>query len=542
MPTECLEAVVSAQNPDFLAHDFYMQTVDGFHHQFYFGHFVGRMAALFSLSPEHALSWVALFNLALTFCAAYYACRELDPTDRLFPLIGVVLLSVTPPLFVLGGWSLLLPFARPWIMVQPLLILALLWCWQGRIYLSVAAAGLAALFHPLLGGTVGAVCLIASLENAKKCLLALVLLVVLMLPNIIPALLSYQAMSLDTSTFIEIIAKYRHPMHYIPSSWNPHHFLHFLWTTLAIVICLLSSEVRALINRQMMITLSCFLGLMVVGYVFVEVFPTRLGTTLVGFRYSIYVYFVYLLILAKYCSLHLQKGREGIWLVVALLTAVFLTHSPLVLFVLLLVWHVFQRYPISAKIVLGLALLAGIRAMFRHPDISSVIGWSVAVSIITLSIHPWVLKASSGVLACLLVWQTVHAPGHYWSNEGRRFLPVVLAVKRLTPEDAVLVTPLEGEVLRTQGPRALVASHNFPFLDRHFLPWYERAQAVWGRQSLDRQDAKNAYLSITDDKLRQLHEQYAATHAVLYAETQSNLQVLFENGDYKLVRLLPDSE
>jgi len=159
------------------------------------------------------------------------------------------------------------------------------------------------------------------------------------------------------------------------------------------------------------------------------------------------------------------------------------------------------------------------------------------MGILTLPIRQWTVNGVLGLLACALVWQTSRAPENYWQNEGKALAPVVEAVKKFTPNDAVLVTPIEGELLRVQSERALVASHHFPFLDQHFLTWYERAQAVWGHESLERSVAKKAYLALSDEQLHFLHQHYGATHALLYKETPSASAVLYEDDHYKLVEI-----
>jgi hypothetical protein len=111
-----------------------------------------------------------------------------------------------------------------------------------------------------------------------------------------------------------------------------------------------------------------------------------------------------------------------------------------------------------------------------------------------------------------------------------------------SPADAVFVTPPHFGILRLVGRRAMVVDFEaLPFQPQEMRAWRERIRDVYGdvddggheaREALDR-----GYHQISDAHLRSLAQRYGATHAVLYADTDTALPEVYSDNRYRVVRI-----
>ena len=117
----------------------------------------------------------------------------------------------------------------------------------------------------------------------------------------------------------------------------------------------------------------------------------------------------------------------------------------------------------------------------------------------------------------------------------------------LPPEALVLGPPDMGR-FRLVAERAILAdSKAFAHHDDGaLLEWHRRMRACYGEigspgffPTVREWDAR--YRGMDDRRRGELARAFGATHAVLYAETPTDLPVLFADGNYQLVRLAGES-
>jgi hypothetical protein len=111
-----------------------------------------------------------------------------------------------------------------------------------------------------------------------------------------------------------------------------------------------------------------------------------------------------------------------------------------------------------------------------------------------------------------------------------------------TPSNAVLLVPPNFGVLRFVGQRALVVDFKaIPLQDRPMREWRERIREVYGNVQGGGVAAslalEAAYRGMTDARLCRLATRYGATHAVLFAATDTEMPVLATSATYRLVQL-----
>lgn len=565
--TESTVGVYKALDPGFLPHDAFVATLQGFHYQYFYVEMVAAFARLFGTTPEITLSFTALAALLMAAAATVYAIRIVLQVGTAEALLAATLLAA--PLFIVGGWTLLLSFPRPWPFAQPFMIAGIGLALSGNILSAMVLIGFGSLFHPLLGGVVGAACFGASwlaglLQRPdersfvasvfdRQHLKAAAAFVILLLPNAVPALRRLSAFRLDDRIFVELIAFYRHPEHYIASGWPVGEFAAFGCAMIAGILMWRAAPV-ARIKLRFWILAALFSALLIAGYVFVEVWPTRLGGALMGFRYSIYLHLLLIFAGSRFLLDRILGGRfdQRLW-GYALLFAWLAARDGFSVFAVVLAWWSFGRSPGDpgrSRVSAGAAGLAAFFALAIMPPIlhgvHSAMGYAAAAVLLAagaecamrLRERPYhkALYAAPLVLFGLALSGAADAP----RRDERTFAAeydIARKTAELTPPDAVIVAPPGLDAVRVVGRRTLYVGFEFPFLDDQIVDWARRAQALWGNAPLNADRLRDRFNDIPDSRFRELATAGGATHVILLSGSRTRLPILYRNSQYILARI-----
>lgn len=574
---EQLPIVMRSIDPTFLPGDFFTNASEMFGPRTYYAQFIALLASMVGLP------WIyfALALLANTLVAwvTYLFARDVHNGSQLaglFAVCGVMSLSG----FHLGSaaniyeWSLV-----PAILAMPFILGS---AWAGlrrRALLSASLAGLASLLHPLLGleaaGILWLTQLVLQLQDHRRSgatkgewwnlALAFGVVAIFASVNIVP----YLGMErIPTKQFIDIAARFRHPHHYLPSTFDKEDYLNagaFLlsagvaWWSWRRSTRTSSDVVRGVAIVALFILLLC-LG----GYLFVEVFPTRIWTMAQTFRLLVLVkwlgWVVVMGVIARLVGIS-ERAFEGFVLLISLVTPLTMVFSHISWFlwdwlrgplrflrtlldpgpVLLIIALLLVRFspPFDATVIYTVAVLAAL-LLRRWPRILSYPLMTAGVLVVLVlalgfensafidrierllgrSIHPQItLEALSGDSVDMARF----ASGH-------------------TPSESVFLTPPGMGEFRYLAQRAIVVDFGaFPFQDQAMLEWKRRIDACYDypdRSGWDGlQEMKLKYRVIEDPEIHALREQYSIDYAVLDARTDTHFPVLFENSTYKLIQL-----
>lgn len=358
---------------------------------------------------------------------------------------------------------------------------------------------------------------------------------------------------LSTAEFFNILARFRAPHHYLPGHFP---LQDYVTAVLFLAIAGISFEhwSRAVSPRRaflfllpaLVTILACFAGV-----VFSEVWPVRAVLTLQPFRLlSILKWEGYLLLgwlFACYWR-NPPVAHARFYTAMSLLSGG-VTH-PVISFVVLAIIRLKHRLSAFLPDILllaGVCLLSGfLWLVFGKPEEQLYL--LVAFSFLVLFMSRFRVTAillASGVL--LLVVFTGRpglpiAPVFTLSDQQDLMTQTARAAARVTPADALFVTPPQFGLLRIQGRRALVVDFKaIPFQDGAMLEWRQRMRAVYGNVEGGGFKAARAfdvaYHQITDAHLLELATFYGASHALLYVDTVSQLPELYANEKYKIVQL-----
>jgi hypothetical protein len=574
---EQLPIVMRAIAPTFLSTDFFTNASEAFVPRTYYAHF---MALLTRLTDLH---WVyfSLTLLANTLVAwiTYLFAKDVHDGSRLAGLFAVCgAMSLTG--FRLGSaanifeWSLV-----PAVLAMPLILGAV---WAGlrrRALFSAGLAGLASLLHPLMGLETAGILWMTQLAllllnrrrlglpqyELRNLTLALGVIAFFASLNVVP----YAGMErISADTFIDIAARFRHPHHYLPSTFELEEYLSagafLLSAGLAWWAWRRSARHPSEVVQGAAIVVLIVLLLCLGGYFFVELVPTRLWTMAQTFRLLVLVkwlgWVVMLGVIARLID-RPERRFEGYVLSLSLATPLTMVFAHLAWFlwdwlrgplrflrtlldpgpVLLLVALLLLRFPppFDATAIYAVALLT---AVVIHR-------WSRALS------YPLTLAAVSAILILTLgfgesalirkierlLGRSIHPQLTLEALSGDAVDMAQYAAAH-TPADSIFLTPPGMGEFRYLAPRAIVVDFGaFPFQDLAMLEWKERIDACYdypdrvGWDGL--QEMKLKYRIIEDPDIRELRARYDVDYAVLDQRTTTGFPVLYQNSNYKIVRL-----
>lgn len=101
-----------------------------------------------------------------------------------------------------------------------------------------------------------------------------------------------------------------------------------------------------------------------------------------------------------------------------------------------------------------------------------------------------------------------------------------------TDSSALFLTPPDFGSMRTVPRRAIVVDwKSFPFNEPSMIIWYDKVNAIYGLMDQDQN-----YRALSDIKIDQLQAKYHFDYVVLYSDTPTTKQVIYQDSHYKLVK------
>jgi len=570
---EQLSKIFRAIDPSYLSNDFYVNASDWFGPRFFYVKF---MALLAKVAPLPVVFFVLLLvaNSLIAFVTCLFA-RHLFKGSTFVAMVScAAVMSVET--FYLGYKPTIASSALiPSTLIMPLVLMSVYAGLSRRPVLSAAAAAAAAPIHPLwgleTGGIMFATWLLTNLVGRDgtilrrikpgKTLVAALILIASTALWIIP---HRGAEQIPTSQFIEILT-FRAPHHYLPSTFPKSHYLWGGLFLLAFGIAWYRWRRTSDLSLAARKTIPVFISIMFVtclaGYVFVELIPTRLMTVAQTFRLLSLVKWLGLVVVAGVIAQEIQTSRsesKGGILLLGLLTPPTMAITQL--------WRqtndwAHNRAPWlyayfgNASILLIVALFF----LYFPPPFKSAVLLTLFVLVAWPHLYVRRRQFFAGAGLVVLLFSTAT----YWANnsegaagsrtasllQGRFTLAPSLNdyeaaahwARKNTPANAVFVTPPLVRWFRVMAERAVVVDYAIPFPEPAMVEWYQRLRDCYGIPKTIGMTAfvemDNSYKRIDDTKLHMLRSKYGATHALLYRDTKTDLQVIHTNSTYKIVEI-----
>ena len=595
---EQLPLVMRAVDPNFISNDFFVNSFDRTSPRYFFAGLLALLERVIPLPAVYLLLTIVCNSLT-ALVTALFAYDLFDGSDgaALFTALAVMVAKT----FWLGYSNVIYRTPlEPSLMVMPLLLLAI---WAGlrqRPLVCAAAAGVAALFHPLMGLETGVIALsvlaleqLAHRARPSRFLRSANLQVLLGAGAILTGFAAIvlapnaRAIHISSQQFIQIMAIFRHPHHYLPTTfgfWQYAQAAVFV-APVAIAWQLGRSTCTGIrqLTQPMLMMCAILAALCLGGYVFVELIPSRLWVTAQTFRLLYIFKWLGLVLTAGWIGYVIETrsnhraadplqlntaSPEPFWQfllhVIILLTGLLAPLSLAAVFGYEWVrnrWKGWQNLSYTFRLLVSLAALAA-ALMLLNPDppdprifILVPVYALMAMALLFFDQKVWAVAVNLLLVALILavlLWGSTFLPARLrplfekpifslanLSGEDR-----VLTdwVRQNTPPDAIfLVNPSQG-LFRVAAERAIVVDFTaFPFNDQTMAGWQRRLFDVYGVPSQDGFPAvpelRDNYTAITDAQMHALKQKYGATYAVLYRWTKTAFPTLFETKSYQVVEI-----
>jgi hypothetical protein len=579
---EQLPIVLRLLDASYLSNDFYVESASQFGPRFYYAHLV---VALARLAPLHVVFFaLTLFvNLAIV-TISHFATRRLLGGDKLAGFVSATLVIAVSS-FALGmvtdirfgdfqPGSLAIPFA-----------LAALWAGLvGRPILAGTLAAVASIPHPLYGVETGAVALATSFVSGSfksgggatrsSVLRSLawsaggagVLGASTFLLWGIPTI-GAPGEAVSTVELVSILAELRAPHHYLPSQFPLRHYVGFAAFGLAFTLAWMAwRETRGdagLRDYTYLVPSLIVVAACVGGFVFVELWPSRLWVTAQPFRMLYLVKWQGLLLLGLLCARWIRSDEPARrwlgWLAIAGSSGG--VHA-LVACICVLADRVMarpggKRLALHSRwVVTGVALLTmTLLGVVGSINSSVLVVLAALVALLLLRTPSLPLRYALPVLAVAIVSISVVLGRSNLSFAETGLTPILSFddihsdeadaarwARENVDADALFVAPPELGVFRLLAHRALVVDWKaLPFEGRAMREWRERIRFCYGEVESGgfpaRHQLEQQYRRVTDAKLSAIGSRYGARYALLYLETPTTRPVIYSNNSYRIVAL-----
>lgn len=580
---EELPVVFRLLDASFAPRDFFVDAATEFGPRYYYSRIPAALGSVLPLSVVYALL-TCLANSAMVL-VTYLVARALFRGSGLAAMMACAL--------VMGlegrGIGLASYLHRSTLnssdLARPLALVAL---WAGirrRPLICAAVAAIASLVHPLVGLQTGGIGLataglaaVVGLGGGRRSVRTTLLELLrvgaavvgfgafMMFVWVLP-----QETTIGARQFVEIVAHYRNPHHYLPSTWPVEGY--------AALFCFLAASAISWrwwyndaatdksLAWRVLIPALIVLVLCLGGYLFVEVFPSRLWTTAQTFRLLFIVKWLGLIMVGGTIArcLKARAGLEGAlpgWLMLLCSGLA----QPFVMLLAHLVRLFRQRLrsvlsPRGIGLGIGAALAVAVVALMKYGSVHETVLLCLFAGLafwFVLVPRRWYRFVFGAVVLCV----AVAALGVYWyvakPSELRsltRLRPVMTLTdiggpavqmahfaRRNTPEDAVFLTSPRSGRFRIVARRAIVVDFkSFPFQDWAMVEWRRRLRDCYGEMKHagwpGAGELEDAYRHITDERLLFVAEKYGASYAVLYRWTETALPVVCQNIAFKIVKI-----
>jgi hypothetical protein len=583
---EQLPMILRQLNPEFLSNDFFLSTTSQFGPRVYFVNLMSWVSEWLPLPWTYAV-FTFLSDLALVM-VTQWAARNVIGAGRLGTALACVMVLGLSSFHLGDATQLRYGVFQPASLAIPGALWAVGLGLRGRAIAAASVAALSSLPHPLYGAGAGAIALgtaffalliplavaeIASDPATKKIRLAwgdaivktaaagAILGIFLTVFWLLPYQEVLRTGRLSNQEFINILAHFRAPHHYLPSYFRLNDYI-------ALAFFLLASgfaferwfrTVPPRTGRLMLLPVLFVLLACLAGYLFVEIWPLRPVLSLQPFRMLSIIKWLGFMwmgqVLASYW-LHPSGAADRPLVAMGILSGG-MAH-PIVNFgsLAILRFRPWQLTGIPEYFWVAAAMLVAAAIWYAVAPLEEVVFLLMGLGLMA-AMCPQHLQ--SRLILMVLCFALAAGLAFSHDEQGYRLAPSLApqfdfddrrnneakaarAAASISSDDAVFITPPGFGLLRVIGQRALVVDFKaVPFQDSAIREWRERILAVYGdgeeggfaaSRKMDR-----VYRQINDDKLLELAKRYGASHALLYIETVTDLAVLYADDNYRIVEL-----
>lgn len=567
MQHEMLPVIYRIMDPDYLSNDLFTNGSELFNEDYWFSKFIIALSNFASL-PVVFFTLNIVANIASAL-AAFFTARYFLKGNNVAGVLAVIL--------VLCVMTMRLGYGSPPIranfiashLVRPLLYFAIYMAFKQKPIAVALLAGLASLVHPLEGPGTGGI-LLASMtfvllwkrernwRSYGKIALGFAIVLAAALVYVIPYF-EQSSQGISDERFFEINL-FRFPHHYLPSVFlTPSELLvgfGFIGAIAIAVIYLKHHAADAKTWSKTFLSISGFLAVLcLLGYLFVEVWPSRIWLIAQTWRFLYIFKWIGQLVLAAMVARYIcQKGllkTIPIWLSMV---------QPIAAVATLLSSKWGAKLTPKLLLALQLTVLVVVAYLSRNL-IRTQLPLFALLSIIALILFTASKKAHFaswiGLAAFIVALNVINPVSDAVRGEklylNRYFRPIIFVeqhnyktreiseyLKAHTPANSVVMVPAPLGVVRILAERALFVDFSIPMEDHAMDEWFARMKLQYKMPAKDvgtLRDYDVMRIGLTDEELLEIQKTYTLHYVVTNADRPTKLPVLLESSGFKLLQL-----
>ncbi|MEW5822026.1 MAG: DUF6798 domain-containing protein [Cyanobacteriota bacterium] len=588
---------------NYLHNDYFVTSSIELGPRFYYIKILSLLAILIPL--QYLFLILTCLSNFLIAVITYFTAKKLFKESKLTPILAFIFVLTIHNIDLGNACFIKGNYLNPRHLIMPFVLLGIYFGLFGKPVYTAIICSICSFVHPLVAGMTGIITILANFtidlkesfinkidkNNLKVMLLNLVYITIIMAFIIIFWMIPNKT-SLSPNDFIHIFAYFRNPHHYIPTYFHIRDYISFICVLITISFIVYYYFIRKEINTNVLekiVTIIIIIILLCLGgYLFVEIIPLRIWTTIQPFRYIFIIEWFLIIFISRLVVIYLTERNNNYFIsgvIIILLSGInqSIILAAIISFEFLKAFFQkrFIRYNLILSLLYLMILVIIVKLIPLNELFHSINIWVFAfpysffriillVSLTYLVLLNYDKKNASFLPACIALLMAViiscfisFYPETYYKiakktgllpeitlNEYRNeqdLRSLIIFVREKTNKNAIFLTPPEFGIFRLYAERAIVVNFkSIPCQDWGMFEWKQRFDNCYGKTYKLGFDAvselNNNYKAINDKKLKEITLKYNINYAILYNESNTNYPVIFNNNTYKVVKTSGNSK
>ena len=584
---------MNEMDSDYLTNDFFVNANETFGPRFYYSKFMALGSRLMGIQV-----WFLFLSIVCAFVTAWYTfltSLKLFESSQSAVLTAVFVLVLPTPILAESTFVVYEGIMTPSALVFPMLIMAFYHFFtRRRIIIPILFVGIASLFQVLYGLTASLLILATyflshfylkkDYFSLKKWLFSCLIMLIFAAASLIPYFSDAVSSAMSTNEFVDIVAYFRNPHHYVPSYFPIQTWIFticfFLASYFSFRIMKMQNsyhnnykKITEFIFQTKILTALILFGFLL-GYVFVEIIPIKIITTAQTFRYIVLLKWIACIYLSRsiffaysrFAALHpisllINQGINLFDIAIeqpnakaSFFTKLYQrfnenTNSSFNLLVSLGTLLIFSfLIPQREQILIIVAFFVFIvyTLFINEVDNRDYVGThktSLFMVVITvgLAVSPFISQRylPESVDNLLAKVYPKYDFKYKYDDDLNELSQIILAE---TDKKATFIIPPYLSDIRFSANRAIVVDFkSIPYQDNALLEWRQRIRDCYGETELQgfeaQEDFSTKFQNVKMSQLKAIQTKYNANYAIVEAINPIEENVVFENDSYKLIKL-----